>query len=95
MNKTCRGLPEKQNALISDFLPSTPSYGHADTGRLPKTYISYVQILDVIWRTCQKQRMIGTDCERKLGTPHCQRDLMNTYIKCVCEFCTHTTIKYM
>ena len=47
-----------RDKLVSDVLLWTPSQGQANV-QLEHTYSSYVQILDVARKTCQKQWTIG------------------------------------
>ena len=61
----CTAREARINSLVTFFPLLTPTHGHAGVGQPGRTYISLVQTLDVVWRTCQEQRMIETDGERE------------------------------
>ena len=54
-----------KDELVSDVLLWTPAYGQDD--QLEHTYSSYVMILDVTLKTCQRRWMIGRRGERGSG----------------------------
>ena len=58
--------------LKSDILPWTPTQEWASVDRPTRTY---VQTLDVVWRTCRQRWRIGMAKESQ-GNLCCERDLM-------------------
>ena len=58
---------KSRDELISDVLLWIPTYGRAKAGRPARTFSSYVRIMDVALKTCQRRWTIERSGERGSG----------------------------
>ena len=69
-------IQDCKDELISNVLLWTPTHGHTSVDQPARTYISSVWTLDVVWRTCWEEWMMGINRERVSDVLSAQLDII-------------------